>query len=331
VANVIVQNIEYKSNTDFTEFKEMIAGWENTEAAQAKEQKAVFFDFDPNLITERRLDSLTLPIYLKQNILKYRKAGAVFKTPFDLRKIYGMNDSIFNLIEKYIKIEDEQYAVLPPKVKSRKTSFINFDPNTANDSILNEIGFNNFQIHNLIGYRNKGGVFKSPIDVLKIYGIDSVFYATIAAYIKIEDKEIQRIVPVENNKLLELNSADSLDLIQLEGIGPVYASRIIRYRDLLGGFYSIEQLKEVYNFQLETYENIQDKVCVDTLMITKMRLNFSEFAELLTHPYLNKQQVKALLDRREREGAYKNIGEIQSVEGFDSEMFNRIGHYLTCR
>jgi DNA uptake protein ComE-like DNA-binding protein len=331
VANVIVQNIEYKSNTDFTEFKEMIAEWENTEAAHVKEQQNVFFDFDPNRITERRLDSLTLPIYVKQNILKYRKAGAVFKTPFDLRKIYGMNDSIFNLIEKHIKIEEEQYTALKPKVKSRKISFINFDPNTATDSILNQIGFKAFQIHNLIGYRNKGGVFKSPIDVLKIYGIDSVFYTTIAAYIKIEDKEIQRNVPVEIHELLELNSADSLDLIKLEGIGPVYASRIIRYRDLLGGFYTIEQLKEVYNFQLETYENIQDKVCVDTLLITKVRLNFSEFAELLKHPYLNKKQVKALLDKREREGAYKNIGDIQSVEGFDSEMFNRIGHYLTCR
>lgn len=329
IGNVLIRNIPLNSNADFTEIKTMIAEWEKAGA----EKKAIqnYFDFDPNSIIETALDSLSIPQYVKQNLLSYRKAGGKYKTPADVRKLYGMNDSIFTLIENHIKIRNEIKVVTIPKIKKRKVPSSFFDPNNASVSELNAYGFSNFQANNLVSYCEKGGVFNTATDLLIIYGIDSVFYNEIAGFIKIEKAELEITAIPKEIILVELNSADSIDLVGLNGIGPAYAKRIIKYRNLLGGFYSKEQLKEVYNFPVETYNNIQNNISVDTLTVIKLRINFSEYSELLKHPYLNKKQVNALTRKRESSGSFKSITELQSVEGFDSEIIAKISPYITCR
>jgi len=331
VINTIVLHVQPKSSSDFSEINAIFENWEKTKSEKVVHEPIILFDFDPNTISEELLDSLSIPKFVKQNLLNYRKAGGAFKSSSDVRKIYGLNDSIYALIEMHIKIKTS------PKVKKRTKPLQNlkplgyFDPNTVDSSKLEQYGFNNYQANNLINYRSKGGVFSNPTDLLKIYGIDSVFYSRINQYIKIE-----QVQPEQNNTgkelvRLELNTADTTDLIYLKGIGTTYANRIINYRNLLGGFYNKEQLSEVYNFPEEVYQQIETKIYVDTLLITKLRINFSDFSELLKHPYLSKKQVKAIIDKRERDGAFKSVSELTSVEGFDSEIIRRIRPYVTCR
>jgi DNA uptake protein ComE-like DNA-binding protein len=130
---------------------------------------------------------------------------------------------------------------------------------------------------------------------------------------------------------IELNSADSTDLVQLSGIGPTYANRIIKYRNLLGGFYSTSQILEVYNFPVETFQKIENSISADTLLIKKIRVNFADFAELIRHPYFNKKQVEAVLNFRNRNGSFQNILQLKSNGLIDSETFLKVRPYLTCR
>ena len=329
--NVILRNTNFKSNTDFTEIKALIREWELAESE--KKESLVFFDFDPNIISKKELDSLSIPKHIKQNIIRYREAGGKYKVTSDVRKIYGMNDSIFSLIENHIQIEKAK--VIVAKTKTKKTEKIeltgNFEPNSATFAELKKFGFSNYQANNLLSYRNKGGSISTASDLLKIYGIDSVFYQQIEKYVFIEEKAVLVATPIEANILVEINSADSTEWVRLNGIGPYYAKRIIKYRNLLGGFSSKEQLREIYNFPEETYAMIQQRIYVDTLKISKLRINFLEYADLLRHPYLNKNDVKLILNTREKKGAFQNDLEVGAIKGIDAETFSKIRPYITCR
>jgi len=329
-ATVIVQNLEPKSKYSYQDYEKWLSDLE----VQKSSNKSVkiLFTFDPNTIIPEMLDSLDLPENVKRNILNYRKAGGRFFTSSQLRKIYGMNDSIFAAIEKYVVIAEKTDSASSNKINLEKPITGVFDPNSADYNQLIEFGFNKFQANNVINFRKKAGIFKNKIDLLKIYGIDSTFYRTIENYIQIENVEESINVsrkPVEID--IELNSADSAKLVQLNGIGSVYAKRILKYRELLGGFYSTSQLLEVYNFPEETYRKIEDNISVDTVLIRKIRLNFAEYPDLLRHPYFNKKQVEAVLNYRNKNGSFQDIVQLKSTGIIDSETFSKVRPYLTCR
>ena len=102
--------------------------------------------------------------------------------------------------------------------------------------------------------------------------------------------------------VLELNSADSTDLLSLYGIGKVFSRRIIKYRSLLGGYYTSEQLLEVYGMDSSRYLGFHNKIRVDTNLIKKINLTTVEFKELLRHPYVNYDMVKSFVNYRDRHG-----------------------------
>lgn len=330
-ANLLVPLFETTSQNDFSELKAEIEKWERSKIPETSDEKLTLFEFDPNHINNAELDSLDLPEFVKQNMRKYKEAGGDFKNLEDFRKIYGMTDSLFDAVKDFVVINEPVVEKQIPGIEEKRAVPTGtFDPNfIAYDSLL-LYGFSKYQAGNLVKYRENGGEFNNPEDVLKIYGIDSAFYQQVLNYISIELRKNIIYEPKEIIKI-ELNSADTSDLMSLPGIGPVYAARIIKYRDLLGGYYSSRQLLEVYNFPEETYYDIADFVFTDTVKLQKLRLNFLDYPELIRHPYFNKKQVEELLDYREKNGAFKSPEDIKVLETFDSEMFSRIRPYVTCR
>ena len=98
---------------------------------------------------------------------------------------------------------------------------------------------------------------------------------------------------------IDLNSADTLDLMKIRGIGPVFSRRILRYRDILGGYVFTEQLREVYGIDEELYQNISPFVFADTGSVVKLRPATGGFGELLRHPYLDYNQVSEIFRIRD--------------------------------
>jgi competence ComEA-like helix-hairpin-helix protein len=128
--------------------------------------------------------------------------------------------------------------------------------------------------------------------------------------------------------VIELNTADSLDLMKIPGIGSSFAKRIIAYRNLLGGYHRVEQLQEVYGMYEELYEKITPYLNIDSKMIAPLPLNTASLDKLKAHPYINFYQAKAIIEMRKKKGKLAGTEELKLLEEFTDEDWIRITPYL---
>lgn len=331
LGHMAADHLEIEPDNDFSEFEKILREWEcNLEEIPLHRQ---WFLFDPNKISENGLDSLGIPLFIKKNILSYRGAGGRFVRPSDVRKIYGMSDSMFSVMEPFIRITPEDRMRQEIIANSKDSGPETFDPNTVKAEDLYLLGFNQFQVSNLLRYRESGGYFSQARDLMRIYGVDSIFYQAVEARIRIikRQDEVRFDKGAVPDSPVELNSADSAELTGLQGIGPVFASRILKYRELLGGFYSCGQLLEVYGFPEETYYNLRQRLRADTASLRKIRLNFAGYAEMLRHPYLERDVVEGILAHREKNGPFNSSSQLLEFGLMDTMAFKKAAPYFTCR
>lgn len=196
-----------------------------------------------------------------------------------------------------------------------------FDPNKVTLSEMDSLGFPKYAAQNLISYRNKGGKFYKTEDVKKIYGVDSMLFIALEPYIVIESQSRSTV-------FLELNSTDSLSLLALSGIGPKLASRICKYRKQLGGFVSVEQLKEVYQFPEETYNAIAPSLKVDTKLAKKINVNFADVNELKSHPYLDYKIARKIVDYRSKKGFIQSVDVLLRDSILDQKTYDKVHAYF---
>ena len=109
--------------------------------------------------------------------------------------------------------------------------------------------------------------------------------------------------------VVELNSADTTALKMVPGIGSVFAKRIIKYRDLLGGFYSVEQLGEVYGIDEDRYEAMKSWFSVDPSVISHLFVNQLSAKKLASHPYVSYKQARIIEKMIRKKRNYK-VGRI---------------------
>lgn len=130
------------------------------------------------------------------------------------------------------------------------------------------------------------------------------------------------------NIRIELNSADTLDLQRLKGIGPSFARRIVRYRERLGGYYDKSQLLEVWGMDTGRYHGIAANLTVNRDSVRKMDLNRVTFKKLLSHPYFPFEVAKTLIIYRKEHHLFQNLEEVRSVPGIHDSLFRKIRIYL---
>lgn len=112
---------------------------------------------------------------------------------------------------------------------------------------------------------------------------------------------------------VELNSADSIDLLPLKAIGPVRAGRIVKFRSLLGGFYDKRQLLEVYSLDSDVMSVIEGHLSVDSTLIDKINIYSCTFKELLRHPYCSYEMTKSIFNMT-RSNSRIERGDIVSLD-----------------
>lgn len=234
-----------------------------------------------------------------------------------------------------------QQTVDPKKHSIEKRSLraigepFNFNPNNLPEADWRRLGLSDRQIRIIRNYEEKGGEFRTKEDVKKIYGISKKLYTLLEPYIQIPIKEepaagnnkLKKVFAGACEPLIEINSADSIQLIKLKGIGAFYAKTIIKYRNLLGGFFSKEQLLEVWKFDQEKFDGIKEQLTVDNSKIKKININTCKATEL-KHPYLKWNMVNAIVNYRDQHGNYKSVEEIKKTDLVDIETFKKIEPYL---
>lgn len=130
-------------------------------------------------------------------------------------------------------------------------------------------------------------------------------------------------------KLIEINSADSIALDELPGIGLVFARRIIKYREMLGGFAFPSQLREVYGMDSARLSGFIKLIRIDTSALRRLDLNKATFKELLAHPYLEYDHVKAIVKFRDKKGLIGSPGELWAAGVLADSLWEGLSHYLT--
>ena len=135
------------------------------------------------------------------------------------------------------------------------------------------------------------------------------------------------VVKLRAGETIKLNEADTSRWKMIPGIGTSYASRIVKYRELLGGYVSKDQLLEVYGMNDELFARISPYIAQDSVW-RPLPVNLAEFSELLRHPYLNYEQVQAIFNLRRKKGEIQSIRELAMLDQFTQEDIKRLEPYL---
>jgi competence protein ComEA len=230
------------------------------------------------------------------------------------------------------KINLEISAAISSSDKKKRDSLFLFNPNTASIDTLVKLGLDSRAAATLIKYRSRGGKFSIPSDIRKVYGIDSSHAEKLIPFIELENDSA--ISSGNNGKKskrppIELNGCDSALLVSLPGIGPVLASRIIKYRRLLGGYVSVSQLREVYGLPAETFDLIKGRLTVDTLSVAGININSGGYKELIRIPYLERYEVSSILKYRELQGRINGIDDLTKNKLITPDKAVKVRGYLS--
>jgi competence protein ComEA len=197
-----------------------------------------------------------------------------------------------------------------------------FDPNNLAVTQWQKLGLSVRQIKGIKNYEAKGGRFYTKADVKKMYTITPQDYQRLAPYIQLPQGSGSMVIKAL--KRVDLNTADSASLTQLKGIGPAFARRIVQYRKRLGGFYSKQQLKEVFGMDDMRYADVQGQFTLKPGGIKRMNVNKVEFEDLKNFPYLSYKQMSALVQYRKQHGDYESFEELHNVAILDDVVLKKI-------
>ncbi len=296
-----------------------------------------FFSF-----SKKELNGILILLFLVSLILAFPFCYRLFDKPeqYDLTQF---QEEIALFKASAVK-SNKNYASFRDQTDERiiNAQYFKFDPNSASSSELHRLGLSQKQIRVVKNYLAKGGRFYKTEDFKKIYSISEAQYTVLEPFIQIiqnkgfssreqklpEDKD--HVSKLGNSTLIvELNTADSVMLDQLRGIGPAFASRIIRFRNRLGGFYRKEQLKEVYGMDSLRYSQIENQLVVNASSVNRLNLNKATFEELRHHPYLTFKQINAIIQYRKQHGDYASADDLRKVLILNEEIIRKIEPYLS--
>lgn len=150
-------------------------------------------------------------------------------------------------------------------------------------------------------------------------------------YAEKEEKYYAAYPPkMKAGETIELNSADTTQLKTIPGIGSGYANRIVNYRTALGGFYTIEQLGEVWGMDTYLYSQIVQYLTLNPKH-DSIYINKDSFQDLLKHPYLTYKQVMVIEDIRTRKGAIRSLNRLELLDEFRRKDIDRLREYVNFR
>ncbi|MFM7839468.1 MAG: ComEA family DNA-binding protein [Chitinophagaceae bacterium] len=223
-------------------------------------------------------------------------------------------------------------------------SLFPFNPNTLDEAGWVRLGVRPRAISTLLRYRQKGGLFKRPQDLNKIYGFSPEEVQRLIPYVQLPDpvlSEPKKSAPSATFALqqakdrlatvhpLELNQADSADLLDLPGIGPYFAHRILQYRDKLGGYISVEQVAEIYGMPDSTFQRIRQQLKCKGVPLLKLYINKLTAPQLSLHPYISHSAAREIMRYREQHGFFQDSSALARLTVLTPEQLHKLLPYIS--
>lgn len=234
--------------------------------------------------------------------------------------------------------------VFPSTGRSATASLFPFDPNSLNEAGWQQLGLREKTIKTILNYLSKGGRFRKPEDLQRVYGLFPDEYERLKPYIRIAEASAAPIPAWTNEKrdvenpakatvdkrrlTVEINTADTSALIALPGIGPKLAQRIISFREKLGGFYAVSQVAETFGLADSVFRKIEPLLRLEVKTLRRININTATAGELKAHPYLKWNMVNALLAYRKEHGTFLKKEDLKQVMAITDEIYQRLAPYL---
>lgn len=264
-------------------------------------------------------------------------APKVFKT---ILINYGENTNLKEdiLLKEWIAEIDSKLSIIeekPLKIKEFK-----FNPNTISNNEMIALGLTEKTATRIEKYRSAGGTFKSKKDLLKIYGISKDRVKELLAFIIIPPPKVKFAKGYPKKKKstfkklkkkffsYELNKVSADSLTNISGIGPVLSERIVKFRNNLGGFISINQLNEVYGLEEKVIEEIGKNTTLDSLLIEPVDINNDSIKHISRHPYISFKLAKIIVAYKKQHGPYVEVEEIKNIKIVSDTLFMKLEPYL---
>ncbi len=261
-------------------------------------------------------------------------------------------DSDWETLKALVAQLDSNQTV-PSYARTEKNIVLHpFNPNTADSATLTQLGLSPWIARRVLRYRAKGGVFRVKSDFKKMYGLPEATYERLYDYLQLPEKKhrvpasttvenqsrrtdqprdgyAQRTETTRRGDPLNINAADTSSLKRLPGIGSTLSARIVKYRQLLGGFYRLDQLQEVYHMSERGAASLLSEAYVaEGNQVLRLNINRLDAKTLAQHPYISWEVARAVVNHRRDYGNYQALEDLREVYLIDEELLAKLTPYL---
>ncbi len=263
---------------------------------------------------------------------------AVYMVPTFLPRsrpsFFQLSDSLMNALPAERVDSFQRHAAERRYSSGKQTTLFLFDPNTLDAEGWLRLGLREKTVRTIMNFLAKGGKFRQASDLSKIYGLFPDEYEKLAPYVRIPSQTpVPRSEPPSppevsrSPRIIDINTADSLEFTRLPGIGPTLARRIILFRTKLGGFYDISQVSEVFGLHDSTFQQLKPFLSLSQVSLAYIPINTATVDELKAHPYFRPYAV-AIIAYRQQHGDFQQKTDLRKIMQISAAGYEKLEPYI---
>ncbi len=225
-------------------------------------------------------------------------------------------------------IEEKDASDEVKEAHHETSAFFPFDPNTLSAFDFEKLGLNKGQIKSILKLRKKYHGFKRKKDFEKLSVLDAAWVVRAHNYILLPDSFEKKTYTKKVFIILDLNTADSIELETLPGIGKFMAAKIVKYRERLGGFTDLQQMRQITNMDNDIYNIAAPHLCIRQ-GIKKMNINIASKAVMGNHPFIGWKAANNIVNYRKQHNKFIEPSELSKAKLLPDSSVQKLAPYIS--
>lgn len=245
--------------------------------------------------------------------------------------------------------QEEQWVSLQKEVDSLKRvakdsvgKVYPFNPNFITDYKAYKLGMKTEEIDRLLVFRKANQYVNSAKEFQDVTKISDSLLGAMSPYFKFPDwiknrkefsvnkkPDFKRWEEKPKTVVLDINEATKEDLIKIYGIGDALSERILKQKEILGGFVSMEQMQDIWGLSSEVVHELNQNFKIENIQtVHKIDINNLSLKELAKFPYFRYPLAKEIITYRSMNGGIKSSEDLTKIKGFPVDKIKIIAVYL---